>query len=864
MRVVRTLLLASLALAGCDDESRTIGGTGATGGSPFDMGGTGGVGGEGGTGGTAGEGGMGGAGGTGGMGGAGGTGGGQGGMGGVGGAGGMPYAAPDFDQVAATTIGSQTHLTWIEPDGVRAAIIDGSGDLVDQSGATWRTVEAMEGATTVAATAASNFPFAAYATADGPVHLVALDTPNDPPLVLDVLGAPRLAVIGDEAGTLLVVGRDAEGAVAWQPITYDAGQGTYQAGALVHDIAGLPAVDDAVGTSAAFVLRFAAAGQCVSISGGGQAVGNFPCIAAPGRMLTDGETGLLTFVEERDIAGNSALVYSVAPLFGAAAISPFPVGLVPGEIAGDYPTVDSVWPVVNEVPGGDEGAEPELRLSLLAHGSLWESTERWAQWPHDDARAVIHRPDTALLVGFDADGPTITPVPTEARAFQTTPYELPDLLDGCLPAPEICNALDDDCDGVADNGLCCESTNVADHTVRRLELPMVARIVPEGEEPPPEPELERVVPQQFFLADVENQDAWRVAIRYEDVNGATGWFAQLVYTSEDRRNDPPEILARFGDQPNAWPLDAAEGIAFRATGGYNLLLARNADGHLIANWHHEQANPGNGDPKPVEDLDLGDSPCGDLDGDGQVDPRPEGAPDSWPVLAVDTIDHTDQAASVLLVCPRKLMRLYPHDGRPNVSIPLLEGTGTLSWASLTRTGGDALQVLYAWQNGDAYEAAQALFVSNQNRLGSPGVLIPELLTGGDQLATPIYPQLLAPYVQVGDGWARALVRQPDRTRIWQPVLAGAADRVAYAQGRGKIIGSRQADDQTHFWIIDVQSNDTLDLNLWSTEPAYSVPGSPLWTEVLGGGYRDYVALFGPSQDGSAWEVVTRRVQCLGN
>jgi hypothetical protein len=33
---------------------------------------------------------------------------------------------------------------------------------------------------------------------------------------------------------------------------------------------------------------------------------------------------------------------------------------------------------------------------------------------------------------------------------------------------------------------------------------------------------------------------------------------------------------------------------------------------------------------------------------------------------------------------------------------------------------------------------------------------------------------------------------------------------------------------------------------------------------MGSGYADFLALFGPSLDGSTWEVITRRVACLPN
>ncbi|MCA9543249.1 MAG: hypothetical protein KC613_02635, partial [Myxococcales bacterium] len=447
--------------------------------------------------------------------------------------------------------------------------------------------------------------------------------------------------------------------------------------------------------------------------------------------------------------------------------------------------------------------------------------------------------------------------------------------------------VDDDCDGARDNGLCCESADQALYSERLIPNAYTEGGVNAGFDA-----------EQFLLADVENQDAWRVAIRYSH-EGQTRWTGRVIYTSAETRNAPVERMANFGDRVDAgaaepWPVDAVEGIAMRSVGGYSLVLGRNAEGHVTASWTYYVARNseqlGNGAPKEPEDLDVLHA-CGDLDGDGTIDPAPAGAPPTWPVLAVDTIDHTDQAASALVICPRKALRLYPQrdpqtdEPRPNVEIPLTTLNAENSrvpldvparWATIRRVDGDVIPVIYGYERDGAWEVMGGNFVAgNTNRLQltRPGAFADVPATAAE-LGAPIYshPDIIGPYLQILDGGraARVRVRGADGRWSWQPVVAGDDVELAYNPAQARLVAARRTGDTTDFYMLDL--SDREDLNLWTTRPVLSVTAPEVrWALSLGaapgqffiGGYRDVLAVFTRDLEG-AWRVVTHGVDCRGN
>ena len=142
---------------------------------------------------------------------------------------------------------------------------------------------------------------------------------------------------------------------------------------------------------------------------------------------------------------------------------------------------------------------------------MWVSEEGWPEWPYESVRLVTRRDREAWVYLFDdTHAPRRIRVPLQVNSFvERAPFGLTVDL-GCRPTVERCDGVDNNCDGVIDDGLCCETDRA----------PVEAYFVPSAP------------PQAFFVTDVEAADSSRYAVRVAEDR----WEIWAIYYGYSSRN----------------------------------------------------------------------------------------------------------------------------------------------------------------------------------------------------------------------------------------------------------------------------------------------------------------------------------------
>ncbi|MCA9560065.1 MAG: hypothetical protein KC583_16070, partial [Myxococcales bacterium] len=585
------------------------------------------------------------------------------------------------------------------------------------------------------------------------------------------------------------------------------------------------------------ILRFDADGQCLQLDATGRGLGNFPCRRAQGRFIGNGSRIFTAYIDDATFNIRVGALFDTEGGFGIGRIET--VNLV------DFPTVDGARPVVT-VRNIDPNVG-QLQLRVATVDGLWESDATWLSWPWQDARAVVPRGDTAYVVRFDG-GPRLETLSLTERDFGAEPVYRLDVDDQCPPSVERCDGVDQDCDGRADDGLCCTQDD------RRIDAPLQR---PEG------------APREFLITSVENGDAYRVAVRVaEDV-----WQLYVTAPRADPAMTRVDLLKEMGlPDSQARIAGAYAGRAFVAAGGYNLLLADDSEGRLTAFWHRD---------RPVCPPDMPGCEPGERTTDFK-------APFPVPcerVLAVDVIDHTTDNASALLACGDGLHRLYARSEVQDRFWSYRDlgiDVDGVDWVTITRQAEDVSTLLVGYESSLGSPTLSSLFfVANANGPPQLRAVDANLLQQGELLRDPVWlPTALgAPPVRIADGNAEVMLREGrgEQLRVtWLPVQTGAVDAESqFAITTSLVVtaaptepppGEAQA---TGFWMVDVRGDNGL--NLWSTEPSVVLPGpKPLWRVIQhparilqpqGVVPRDLETFATLEPEGDTWRLRTYRVDC---
>ena len=656
-------------------------------------------------------------------------------------------------------------------------------------------------------------PWVAYGANDGPSYLLAADFPREEQtrIELPFQGSVRLAGVD---GRLLVVGRLPSGAIGWLFVD------NLVPTPLIEDPIGLEFPDDLTTLGGSAVLRYSSAGQCVYLDRAGGLIGNAPCVSASGVFFGDAERPMLSYqrLNARTAELNVASLLKADDDFAYGVLR-----LVGGEVL-DFPNDNGTRSVVG-LTFLQEGTSQ--RLILLSASSLRQSVESWMSWPFEGARAILDRGEFALVVHFREDGPPrLERLALEANIFaEDDPFGI-ELDPRCRPTLERCDWVDQNCDGLEDNGLCCAVSyfeNEHEFTLSR------------------DPEI----PLEFFVSDVENIDAARVAIRVGEDRWQI-WF--LLYRNAFRGSS--QLLYKGEIQ------GAHEGFGLVSAGGRSALIARDGEGTWTSFWHYDGLSSERKEPEALRCT------------------RP---------LALDLVGDSPTATAPILICNDRLIQLRS-DRNPETRIfeanreiaGLHDSIEEIEWATITRHGGGQSSTVYGYRASDdgrwqirktilSFSAGEEIVARGRDSLSVPLNLSEEDSTFpifGHQSALAPAPPLLQ--LRGTEEHPEPYLLLPfENSYSWQRVVTSKTLTGAqYARLIRKFVTAGPLEGgETGFWVIDLPEDGTR-INLWSTLPAFSWEGPvPHWA-LLQGSYADYIVLLGEDAadpDRRRWKIATRQV-----
>lgn len=731
---------------------------------------------------------------------------------------------PDYTEVAVIRGGEASFFLWIDAAGDLLRLRVGADG---RAGAPERLESPAVRPETVVALDVGGHPWVAYGDATSPVVLFQVDLPRLTRTVLDVHGPPLLAAAGDG---VLVIGKDPEGALSWQRVDNDL---TVEAPYV--DRLGLELPDAAAGVPAGVVLGYDGPGQCIQIDDRDwRPSGNFLCPGGQMQLLSDGRQ---TLISRLYTFGNDQSV-GVRPLYARA--DDYRLGFFEVSAGTRFRAEGPRRPMV--VARIYDGAR-RLVASVVDPEETWDTVETWTDttdWPFARVRAMARRSLPALAregtcddgsacvladdcggdpcaggvpaehllaLDFLIDGrPRVRRYPMLRRRVGTPAYGI-DRPDGCVPQVEVCDLLDQDCDRLVDDGLCCLST--ANISYRWTTLRAVAHTEENGR-----------LSYDMLLADVQSNNAYRLLYRYAD---SDEWAGKTLNLRQDPSGVPGNLGIRFEG--------AREGRFLISAGGITGLVARQveADGS-DGDWalflaHPNRVGPDDAPPRPVVPLDCDE------------------------VLAADALVHASPAnqlgdgsgEQIVIVCPDKMLRIYTVGGRPDGVYPFAGFSLTpVEWATIARTGEAELEVMVGYPvPGEGLWAVRVFEFDGEGhdppRLG----LVPGQLAGmgPTDAAAPIHrhPVTGRPPIQIRPGPRARMAFEEQDARgnditVWRDALLGPEpDRIVFSPRRFRLFASAAVEPEAGFaeatgwWAANVQGDDRL-YGLWSTESVFELQG----------------------------------------
>lgn len=452
----------------------------------------------------------------------------------------------------------------------------------------------------------------------------------------------------------------------------------------------LPTLDAVVAVRGGLLARSSEAGQCVFI--GDQdwtPSSNFYCRFGAGGLLSDGQEALLW--TRFDFRANGAPVSRVGiwPTYTFNDESDTFYGVVSFEDEAllRFPAYNGLQPIVGERRHDLAGAlsnERQSALTLVGVDEWWSSNAdpvwtnqaegRASGWPYFERTRVLATryptvTDCPVEVGCVADtlnavvfehgtqGPQVGYIPLLQRVYEDgVPYGNPP--SPCAPSPEICDGVDNDCDGQIDDGLCCLG-----ELVTQFDFPQDVDAV----------DAEEIGPiTQWLVNPNENGLDYWILYRHEGVGEAAGTSSWGGFKWQIEARTSPSFWARNAPLPFA---QLGVGERLHPIGGKAATLMRDDDGVLYLSWTHDTALVK--DPVRIPDA------CQDY-------------------LAAGIIRSNQNRESLFLVCEDRMVRYYGHAGWPDLTyywaedcpggcdaqsyaLGLDSGVRRISWATVTQT-----------------------------------------------------------------------------------------------------------------------------------------------------------------------------------
>lgn len=784
---------------------------------------------------------------------------------------------PTHAQAAVTRRGSETYFVWVDDAGALVSLEVGEDGLATGDPEVIELPDVRP--ERVVAREVGGYPWVAYGALDAPIVVFQVDLPGLTRIELDGLfGPPLIAAAGDG---IMVFGHTADGALAWRRVTND-----LDVEPLIVDAYGLDMPDDVAGVQAGVVMLFADAGQCVQISDvDWQPSGTFVCPTGDGRVISDGQRAIVsrvfTFGADQRIG--------VTGLY--ADTGNYSISFFETRAGTRFQGEGAERPVIG---GRVIDGVRQISASVIGLNEAWDTVESWAttaEWPFDRTRALARRvlpdrvrqgtctadadrgrclrnadcddgpcvggvgADHLLALDFRADGrPRVCTYPMNRRSVGDPAYDI-DTARGCIPQPEQCDRIDQDCDGRLDDGRCCEGNDTVRYT---WTTPLPVATIQDGDG----------LRYEILVGDVELNNAYRVMYRLHDT---TRWEGKVINLRQAPNAQPDAIQITFNN--------AIDGRFLLAAGGITGLVAR-----------HVEVEGG----EPQWAIFMGHPSRGP----DQFPPRPLALLDCTDVLAADTLTHRSPAGGnaageqFVVVCPDKIVRVHAIEGGENVVYPTAAygiPEGGIGWATIER-GESEVQILVGYEAEPGFWAVRNVQLDG-NSDAAPTVTeqVPAEVLSSDPLARawPIHRHPVfgrAPIQIIGDRSARLAFRTTDEggspiTEWREVLLAPDPQRTVWSPRRFRIYSAGPVEPDpgfqsaTGWWAADVTGNGGV-YNLWSIEPVFVVQGEVATWYATGGSYgnddqnldigRFDVAIITPTDDSDRnWRFITRESVCYG-
>ncbi len=532
------------------------------------------------------------------------------------------------------------------------------------------------------------------------------------------------------------------------------------------------------------VLRFDSIGECVYLSPLYNVNGSAPCLSSSGYFLNSSSETTLLMLDE-----SGALKATIASSPNEEASY-----LIAQVELDDQVTEGKISPLFGPFRGSqrqltflgrsyDDSSEEGLksRLIVAEPQGLWFSENAWSEWPFPHVKASVRRGEELWLYVFDeTNAPRRVRAPLQVNTFnERTPYGL-SFDTSCRPTVERCDELDNNCDGIIDNGLCCANGR----------SPYEGYFIPSA------------TPREFFVTDVENADASRYAVRVADDR----WEIWAIYYGASSRN-----LVSFGTIEGAY-----NAIGFTAAGGYSVLVAQDAEGTWKAFWNHSDPNASLKAPETL--------------GCEQV-------------LAMSNVGNLTTSSSPAVICNDRVVHLRADRDEDDVLLPAdtyidpFQALPNIEWATFIRhnsRGESSMIIAFQSLAGDAWEVSKisvAKGVGNSLSFGVPQSLNSRLDINAFERPHPIYlhrddspgfPGSL-PFLEIDEDNVSARVNIPrDNNRVWNRIHFGApVDQIRYSELPSKVVASASHQDGrgVDFYVLDFKNHERL--TPWVTKPTFS-------------------------------------------